>query len=575
MDEDSIQAPSQTFSQRDIPQFSQDTLAVLPKFLKEHHLTKYGIPSSAVRQPSSPNMNDDPSREVPSRDRSASEDALARASLVSALTSAPPLLNPFISRREVQTPAHFTFRQRANASESFQNMDALLDPMDDTNSLGMSFNTTPVESLMQPMFATPVESSLPIPITPTTASNVMPLCRPDRRTIAQQKSTLKLIIVSSNQSRPRSHDFEYHDLAGRGAFSEVHRATNRMDGCVYAIKKNLTALKNDEARLDALQEVFALAALQGHPNILRYNDVWFEDKGLHIYVQTEYLSQGNIQSLYVDKRSAISHMDLIGLVEDMSSALEFMHSRGIAHVDVKPDNIFRASRHLDRPSFILGDFGLACHRYGQGARNTEGDSRYLCPEALNTVGGRPFRNADICMSDGENEDQVDDEGRPLVQRRKSSPVDEQPRRDLFAADVFSLGMTVYEMAMGEPLEKSGVHWKRLREQPDEAALEVLAKSDSTFLANVVRRCLDLDPNLRATASDIKRMCTQREVSVADNLAAKLSELQSKYAESEERVLRFQTVMATFLQKGEEGRAKYRNRRAKKAPSRRAVLNCRD
>ena len=57
----------------------------------------------------------------------------------------------------------------------------------------------------------------------------------------------------------------------------------------------------------------------------------------------------------------------------MAEALQHLHARGIAHLDVKPDNIYTTPG----GAYKLGDFGLACPRGGvtHTLSPEEGDSR--------------------------------------------------------------------------------------------------------------------------------------------------------------------------------------------------------
>ena len=55
----------------------------------------------------------------------------------------------------------------------------------------------------------------------------------------------------------------------------------------------------------------------------------------------------------------------------MAAALMHIHSKGMVHLDVKPDNIYNSSD----GTYKLGDFGLATVRSGQW-RVQEGDARY-------------------------------------------------------------------------------------------------------------------------------------------------------------------------------------------------------
>ncbi|GMH25991.1 hypothetical protein Nepgr_027834 [Nepenthes gracilis] len=60
----------------------------------------------------------------------------------------------------------------------------------------------------------------------------------------------------------------------------------------------------------------------------------------------------------------------------IAKALEFVHERGIAHLDVKPDNIY-----LKNGVYKLGDFG--CDLLDASLPIDEGDARYMPQEILN------------------------------------------------------------------------------------------------------------------------------------------------------------------------------------------------
>lgn len=637
---------SQPCSQRDFPQFSQDTLALLPNIVREHQLARFTTPQQQLSSHATPkyqkhhnrlNLQTEVQKQVQhikssqhplsnvqpmhhhhrhhqSRKRSYhgrpsySSDSLLRASLASALTSAPPMLNPYLpsSARGVGSASAPSSRRTSNASESYQNLDIALNSTN-TNDIHFDLASAPTNKN--------IGSSIPPPaithpfISSTSDRYIASRNHPQFGNQANtlRRKSLKLLLVSSTQSRTcKSANFDMRDLAGRGAFSEVWRAFHRLDGCEYAIKKNRTALLSDCSRLNSLHEVFALAALQGHPNILRYFDAWFEDNGKVLFMQTEFLSQGNLHERYVNKGKPMPLDQLLGLAHDIASALEYMHDKDVAHVDVKPDNLFCSSRKCNdrarggdgnRKMFVIGDFGLACQRYGYGARSTEGDSRYLCPEALSNDSESGARQHTIAMgpdpgattaNEGSNrapgdkkekqqgtklekddgrtnnllhreksETETDTEGATTIIRRTSELV--HLSRDLCPGDVFSLGATLYELAMGAPISKSGPQWKRLRSHPDEASQHVAEKCQSKFFADIVRKCLEPNILKRASASEIKRMCEEHEA--AEFLTEK-DRLKSELEEARARIARFENVVSALLAKGEEGRQQYRNRQGR-------------
>lgn len=100
----------------------------------------------------------------------------------------------------------------------------------------------------------------------------------------------------------------------------------------------------------------------------------------------------------------------------MAKALHFMHEKGIAHLDVKPENIY-----FKEGIYKLGDFGCATLT-DKSLRVEEGDSRYMPPEMLN-----------------------------------------DKYEHLDKVDIFSLGASVYELVKGSPLLDSGPQFSNLRE----------------------------------------------------------------------------------------------------------------
>lgn len=96
--------------------------------------------------------------------------------------------------------------------------------------------------------------------------------------------------------------------------------------------------------------------------------------------------------------------------------LGFIHERGIAHLDVKPDNIY-----VRNGVYKLGDFGCAT-LIDRSLAIEDGDSRYMPPEMLN-----------------------------------------DKYEHLDKVDIFSLGAAIYELIRGTQLPDSGPQFTSLRE----------------------------------------------------------------------------------------------------------------
>ena len=69
----------------------------------------------------------------------------------------------------------------------------------------------------------------------------------------------------------------------------------------------------------------------------------------------------------------------------MALALQHMHAKNMAHMDVKPDNIYV----LDETNYKLGDFGLAASSCSsKHGSHEEGDARYFMHARLHSCAVR-------------------------------------------------------------------------------------------------------------------------------------------------------------------------------------------
>ncbi|CAI9105353.1 OLC1v1004259C1 [Oldenlandia corymbosa var. corymbosa] len=240
-------------------------------------------------------------------------------------------------------------------------------------------------------------------------------------------------------------DFHEIEKIGDGNFSCVFKVLKRIDGCMYAVKHSTRQLYNDAERRRALMEVQALAALGSHQNIVGYYSSWFENEKL--YIQMELCDHSLSISRY---RRLLMETEVLEIMHQIAKALQFIHERGIAHLDVKPDNIY-----VKNGVYKLGDFGCAT-LLDQSLPIEEGDARYMPQEILN-----------------EKYDCLD------------------------KVDIFSLGVTIYEIVRGSALPESGPHLLNLRE----GKLPLLPGHSVQF-QNLLRVMMDPDPNRRPSAREL-------------------------------------------------------------------------
>lgn len=523
-DDDSRMVASQ---RGELPDMSQDTMLLFPGLVREQCMK--------MRMEGDLTQGSDGSGVGGSgrgrRKREATmRNSVARASLMSTLSGAKSLQNPFLN---VSSPDKQREKLGEEGSESGF-----------TKLVGNASESFRAEGSLLPPFVLPKVGG---------GFELEEYVKSKGGTEHAELDKLRILLVSSTQGRKFALDFERIREAGKGAFSEVFQARHRIDGCTYAVKRNVNPMMTNGQRMDALQEVFALSALQPHPNILRYNDSWFEEKGRFLYIQTEFLEEGSLYDVYVKQRRRMPPQELLTLATDMSSALAYMHRKGMVHLDVKPDNIFRTCRGLSRKSYVIGDFGLACHEDGRDARSTEGDARYLCPEAL---ANEPVRSSLIAKVTADNSPFTASGDEAKANSALEKMAAETDFLDLKARDVFALGATMYELATAVPLKMSGGEWLNFRQNTAKAAREIDAICESRELANLVRQCLELDPRKRATASQLLSLC-ETQVHFSADTSSCAEKLKKENAELRKCVRTFETLTGALLKNGEKHRRRYR------------------
>lgn len=100
-----------------------------------------------------------------------------------------------------------------------------------------------------------------------------------------------------------------------------------------------------------------------HPNIVRVYDV-FKENGTAYYIM-DFHSNGSLSGL-VKKQGAMSEKVALRYIRQVASALKYIHSRNMMHLDVKPDNILLDSE----GNAILIDFGISKHYDKEGKATT-------------------------------------------------------------------------------------------------------------------------------------------------------------------------------------------------------------
>ena len=134
---------------------------------------------------------------------------------------------------------------------------------------------------------------------------------------------------------------------GEGKNSEVFRARDEQLGCELVIKRVKKENFNPEEYFSEAKMIYD----NKHPHIVEIQYASQDDE--YIYMAMPYYENGSLNSL-ASKRF-LSVREIIKYSLDILSAVNFIHSNGLVHLDIKPTNIL-----LDKTGkALLTDFGLS------------------------------------------------------------------------------------------------------------------------------------------------------------------------------------------------------------------------
>lgn len=178
--------------------------------------------------------------------------------------------------------------------------------------------------------------------------------------------------------------FQIEAAIGEGGSGQVFRAWDRVLGEPVALK----ILRPDRARekswIKRLAREVKVARAIRHPNVCRMFDLGHVDE--HWYVSMELASGGTLRdALRADRARTLS--DLLTDARAVCAGLAAIHTVGITHRDVTPQNVLR----MGDGRLVLSDFGLAVE--GTDTTVHGGTPSYMAPETA--MGQRPNQRSDV------------------------------------------------------------------------------------------------------------------------------------------------------------------------------------
>ena len=272
-------------------------------------------------------------------------------------------------------------------------------------------------------------------------------------------------------------NYEILEQIGCGGMGVIYRARQRHSRRIVAVKRVLSYRADSHGALQRFRREAQAVASLDHPNILPIYEVSESEDGLPFF-SMKLAEKGslaeNAASLRDEPRKCVQ------LMVKVARAVEYAHSRGVLHRDIKPGNILLN----DRGEPLVSDFGLAKLLDGNNdltrSLTTFGTAGFIAPEQANGAA------ADVTP----------------------------------AADVYSLGAVLFNVLAGRPpfVGSNPVSVIRQASETPAPKLRTLSRNSGIDrdLETICARCLERDPTARYQsagdfAADLERWLNGRPI----------------------------------------------------------------
>ena len=270
-------------------------------------------------------------------------------------------------------------------------------------------------------------------------------------------------------------NYEILEQIGCGGMGVIYRARQRHSRRIVAVKRVLSYRADSHEALERFRREAQAVASLDHPNILPIYEVSESEDGLPFF-SMKFAENGSLQENAPSLRNA--PRTCVQLMAKVARAVEYAHSRGVLHRDIKPGNILLN----DRSEPLVSDFGLAKLLDGNNdltrSLTTFGTAGFIAPEQAG-----------------------------------HAAVDFTP-----VADVYSLGAVLFNVLAGRPpfLGSNPVSVIRQASETQAPKLRSLAPSLDRDLETICARCLERDPKARYQsagdlAADLERWLDGRPI----------------------------------------------------------------
>ena len=257
-----------------------------------------------------------------------------------------------------------------------------------------------------------------------------------------EKPVLDDALPSSSKTTTRGEsiighkigNYEILSLIGAGGMGEVYLACDARLDRQIALKLLPAQFTADPAQVRRFEREARAASALNHPNIITIHDIGRE--GDTHFIATEFVQGRTLREIIEGKK--MESPEALGIAAQIAGALAAAHAAGIVHRDIKPENVM-----VRRDGLVkLLDFGLAKPVEESGRGRERESEREGEPESSSSPALPLSRSLTPPLS------QMTDPRMLMGTLAYLSPEQARGGAVDHRTDIFSLGVTLYEMVAG-------------------------------------------------------------------------------------------------------------------------------